>query len=908
MPKPAHPDVGDMLSPPPRPTKLRPSSVTKPSSLISRRDSFTSFATAASVRDRGDPTSPTSSSAGQSASQAPDSSASELGRDEGGEEGQEEEDDSSLSEGPPPHFKVERKTSDNSQKSPATSQAGSVATFKDSPKNSPSRKSPGLARDFLISAKSPAERRIRDSAVSSSPYSQSDFDPEEFKNRIRANSRLTAPKSTSNLRDSRISSGRGSRLLLEAFDDRRSSRITDASRDSFLAPRSRSTSRLSRRSDAPASRLTLNPRPSMSSLRSADIYPVSPTRSRGSFSARYDPREDGASTIGGRSRRPSISLDEAKVFPGTKIRKYTEPPLTETMSSVMAQFSGRNMADHRCAGYPIAVFAGATAIDTGSIIHPHISGGLALYFGPGHPKNMAINLPEEDRVPKHIPNPKAPTTIALSRRAELRAVISALETIYDLYRGRACAHICIDSAYVAKAWGTWIPTWEVEGWPGEEPPEPLRRSSRKRSSSHYGGGYASEDGRSYGRAYRSRTSHRGDYLDEDPYERGYRSDYRRGGSERGGNSRRDRRRHSFSDSEDYSDDYDDRRSAYGSSRSARVGGGRRDRYRPPKPSLRKLVDEDLLRELADIRFEFAEVERNRIGSAHLYLIDRMHNPADKMARAVARSENSFLNGNATRGEEEDEVEEDDEDEDEDEERHDEKGYFSEDREETDDGKEQWYDGRSRIDSRSSSRQEDSRRGGRGPPTRARVQKLSARRLRELEEEQDLQAETQSIRSVRTAKSDKSRKSRRDRDKDQNLARELDHEYERMRAVSSRGAPPTSSGFLSPTPRRSLSGPSRSQPNFRSAYADSAVDFSDYGRRDGRRSRLRPAPEDEDYHDGTRNRSNKKVDEDLKRRERKKIERERMERERASKDDDNRSFFSKMFGGRRGKKTNSNSQR
>lgn len=35
------------------------------------------------------------------------------------------------------------------------------------------------------------------------------------------------------------------------------------------------------------------------------------------------------------------------------------------MTAVMAQFSGRNMADHNCKGYPIAVFVGANSTDTG---------------------------------------------------------------------------------------------------------------------------------------------------------------------------------------------------------------------------------------------------------------------------------------------------------------------------------------------------------------------------------------------------------------------------------------------------------------------------------------------------------------------------------------------------------------
>ncbi|MHC4048289.1 hypothetical protein, partial [Bradyrhizobium sp. 23AC] len=48
------------------------------------------------------------------------------------------------------------------------------------------------------------------------------------------------------------------------------------------------------------------------------------------------------------------------------------------------------------------------------------------------------------------------------------ATTRALQAIHDLYQGKACAHVCMDSPYVAKAWGSWIPNWEENGWPGDE--------------------------------------------------------------------------------------------------------------------------------------------------------------------------------------------------------------------------------------------------------------------------------------------------------------------------------------------------------------------------------------------------------------------------------------------------------
>ncbi|CBQ70793.1 conserved hypothetical protein [Sporisorium reilianum SRZ2] len=507
-------------------------------------------------------------------------------------------------------------------------------------------------------------------------------------------------------------------------------------------------------------------------------------------------------TSRGTARKPasivSQMLDaDTQVYPGTRIRKYIEPQLTEAMRRVMKQFSGHHLQDHRCNGYPIAVFVGATAIDTGSIIHPHVSGAVSLYFGPGHPKNMASLLPEEDRTPSHIPNPKAPTPSSLSRRAELRSAITALHSIYELYRGRACAHVCIDSAYAAKAWGTWIPAWELKGWPGEdderegdrerweEEYHERRRNQRRaydRSGTRYmdlpdrrsRDGYASDGGR-----------YRDDFLSSDPYadRRKRRESSRAAPSSRRRGGRRD---YDYSSEEE---DYDRRgggRSRYDERDDYRYG----DQYSPDRsPSRRRpmrrapgrrLVDEDLLRELADIRYEFARVERNRQGSAHLYLIDRTNNPADRMARAVAKSEGSFLRADQDDARSELGL-------------HVDQARFS------DDEEQEWMETRSHISSMSKSTRGGQRNASSRNSTCGSIISNATGRLRTSaslpaghlkggprrqldtfaeEDEDDLAADARSVRSSRSVRTQRSRKSTRaERARDEYLARQemLDEE-------------------------------------------------------------------------------------------------------------------------------------
>ncbi|CAO1614937.1 unnamed protein product [Parajaminaea phylloscopi] len=184
-------------------------------------------------------------------------------------------------------------------------------------------------------------------------------------------------------------------------------------------------------------------------------------------------RQDRASSIvsASPSRRSASALAlRSKVpTPSESAPRHSEQAFHPKMTTILSRFSSRQMGDHKCKrGYPIAVFCGAQSMDVGSITNPKIEGGFSLFFGPGHPANTQQTMTESEKIPSHLQNPKAPSTTSTARRAELIAATRALQAIHDLYQGKACAHICMDSPYVAKAWGSWIPMWEETGWPGDE--------------------------------------------------------------------------------------------------------------------------------------------------------------------------------------------------------------------------------------------------------------------------------------------------------------------------------------------------------------------------------------------------------------------------------------------------------
>ncbi|PWZ03373.1 hypothetical protein BCV70DRAFT_15848 [Testicularia cyperi] len=737
-----------------------------------------------------------------------------------------EDGSSSRSASPTPLFKNEDRSRETLNKSPPTSHDDTaILTPTDeqfdqlsSPPTSPAKKK---LTDRSLLSPSPQTTPKRDDrkAVRSSyashltlPYQRADGSDYLDYSSKRASKFSTIGGYTSR----RVSSRAGS--YLEPDTDMRDSKLRSQSergggtaRSSRLlapSPSEHGGSRNSFQSQrGPASRYT-------SSVNEAVLR--SPSRRDTALLSPNRRARDGADNLSmtsrGTARRPasvmSRMLDsESQVYPGTRIRKYIEPQLTDAMRRVMKQFSGHYMSDHRCNGYPIAVFVGATAIDIGSIINPIISGGVSLYFAPGHPKNMASILPPEDRVPSHLPNPKAPTATSLSRRAELRSAITALQTIYDLYRGRACAHICIDSAYVAKAWGTWIPNWELHGWPGEDEDEydadrwedeyHERRRGQRRAHDRRGdrymdlpdrsrhGGHDS-DHRRGGGSRRDYEDSQDDWLSSDPYADRRRgpSGGRRSVSERGGSSRRGGSRRG-----DYSDDYSSDEDRYGRRRRPSFDDRRAKPLR--RAPGRRLVDEDLLRELADIRYEFAQVERDRRGSAHMYLIDRAHNPADRMARAVAKNEDGLLGAPGAAGSELgldiDEAELSDRD---------------EDRLSDDELEQEWAETRSRA-SRASKSTRGAKSGAKRSSNRDSITSNATARLRTStslpsghlrgpprrhldtfaeEDEYDLSgeaAETRSIRSVRSARSVRSRKSTRaERERDDYLARQERLELER----------------------------------------------------------------------------------------------------------------------------------
>lgn len=247
-----------------------------------------------------------------------------------------------------------------------------------------------------------------------------------------------------------------------------------------------------------------------------------------------------ASSVAGTTRK---TVPPSEVGTAVSASKQTFRP---KMTTILSRFSSRQMGDHKCKrGYPIAVFCGAQSMDIGSITNPKIEGGFALFFGPGHPANLQQTLTDHEKIPSHLHNPKPPTTAGTARRAELIATTRALQAIHDLYQGKACAHVCMDSPYVAKAWGSWIPNWEENGWPGDEHSRPKKDSVYQDSGDH-------------------------SVTEEEPRKR----------------------------------------------------------------SNKRLADEDLLRQLAAIRRLYARAERKGTGAAHLYLVDRNSNPANKTARIV----------------------------------------------------------------------------------------------------------------------------------------------------------------------------------------------------------------------------------------------------------------------------------
>lgn len=116
---------------------------------------------------------------------------------------------------------------------------------------------------------------------------------------------------------------------------------------------------------------------------------------------------------------------------------------------------------------------------TSSLIVPRIIGSVCVFYGPGHPLNRTeIFYPHSDGYmpPGSVVQPR---TGIISRRALLHGLLSALVSTKDIYRiGRAstCLHINTSSNYLDILWNEWLPDWEVNGWPRQEPSEDVDRS------------------------------------------------------------------------------------------------------------------------------------------------------------------------------------------------------------------------------------------------------------------------------------------------------------------------------------------------------------------------------------------------------------------------------------------------
>ncbi|WFD33007.1 hypothetical protein MSPP1_004064 [Malassezia sp. CBS 17886] len=294
-------------------------------------------------------------------------------------------------------------------------------------------------------------------------------------------------------------------------------------------------------------------------------------------------------------------------------------PLTPMQEAVVAQFSGADIADHTCAGTPRCVFVGAVARLAGQV--PRAC--YAVHF-------VAHELADEAAFPRPPARRRGTlSALALSRRAQLHGTVAALRAVLAGAPRRQCVHLCISSAYVAKAWGTWIPLWEAHGWPGGG------AHPRALSPALPGGGR-----RPGALSPTPSTGGRPGALSPTPSAGGRPGAHspalsptppagRRGKLPRSPNldtpttPRMLARRNthlSESDSVEVASSLD---SPAGTDASPSVSG------RGPS---RRLVDEDLLRELAALRAKSAALERAGTLLVHLYLIERPHNPGESLAK------------------------------------------------------------------------------------------------------------------------------------------------------------------------------------------------------------------------------------------------------------------------------------
>lgn len=267
---------------------------------------------------------------------------------------------------------------------------------------------------------------------------------------------------------------------------------------------------------------------------------------------------------------PPSPLHNGNTSPPLLVAHETKPVLTPIQSAVLQQFSSASLTDHVCHDSVRALFVGAERNRTGTNAH------YAIFAGEHSSLNTTAMLTDADRSPPHMSRRGPFTPAALTRRAELRGTILALSTVARLPLRPACVHMCINSTYVAKAWGTWIPQWELHGWPGREVQPPRTKPGMPQR------GLDPNDGE-------PRTPKRTPSISR---------------TETNDSS-------SFASSE-----------SPAATDSTASASGRRTR---------RLVDEDLLRELAALRAQLAVLDSRGGPRVHLYLIEREHNPADALA-------------------------------------------------------------------------------------------------------------------------------------------------------------------------------------------------------------------------------------------------------------------------------------
>ncbi|PKI85590.1 hypothetical protein MVES1_000736 [Malassezia vespertilionis] len=305
--------------------------------------------------------------------------------------------------------------------------------------------------------------------------------------------------------------------------------------------------------------------------------------------------------------------------------------LSALQHSVYAQFSGAGLVDHACRGGIGVVFVCADVTQSSNMVGgPHAC--YAQYFGESHAFNTVVSLDAASLAPMHMVRRAKLTDQGVLRRAELKGLIDVLQRTVERNEYE-CIHVCVSSAYVAKAWGTWIPQWEASGWPGEADSETASHSSRlglRRSSS----ATRSLSSSNSGSRVRTPIGMRLDVdLTNSPKHRMTRSPLAKKHGAGAGNyavqtadtlstpprpQRRPRQLDADSPKDSFQTTDYSTSPASGSTQSGRK-------------SARRLVDEDLLRELSLLRKEFVQMELQSGPRVHLYLIDRVHNPAGSLA-------------------------------------------------------------------------------------------------------------------------------------------------------------------------------------------------------------------------------------------------------------------------------------